>query len=257
MMAIAVPPEVVWHDAECGGYGADLSLWEELSAAASGPVLDLGCGTGRVALHLGRRGCEVVALDQEPKLVVALEERAQGLPIRALVGDARDLDLGRQFPLILAPMQLVQLLADAEERAACLGGIAAHLSAGGTAALAIVDDVDGGAEWSSWSSHERPSRPEEPPLPDTREVDGTVYSSLPLPTVLDGGAIVVRRLRQTVTPDGRLAEEENTIRLRALAAEQLEDEARGAGLEPLPRRSVAATEDHVGSTVVVLRKGVE
>jgi SAM-dependent methyltransferase len=254
MMATDVSADVVWHDAECGGYAADLAVWEELAAAVDGPVLDLGCGTGRVALHLARRGHEVVAVDREPELVAALVERAEGLPIRGAVGDARALELGREFPLVLAPMQLVQLLADAEERTACLGEIAAHLTPGGTAALAIVEDIgDGG---SSWSLYKRPSRPEDIPLPDTREVDGTVYSSLPLPTAVDGGAIVVRRLRQTVSPDGQLAEEESAIRLRQLGAEELEREARAAGLEPQPRRSVPATDDHVGSTVVVLRKGV-
>jgi SAM-dependent methyltransferase len=255
MMAGAAAADVVWHDAECGGYGADLGLWEELAAAASGPVLDLGCGTGRVALHLARRGSEVVAVDREEAFVAALEERAQGLPVRGVVGDAGALDLGCEFPLVLAPMQLVQLLADADERAACLRGIAAHLTAGGIAALAIVEDV-AEEDRSTWSRHGRPSRPEEVPLPDTREVEGTVYSSLPLPTVVDGGAILVRRLRQTVSPDGRLAEEEDTIRLRALGAGDLESEALAIGLEPLPRRSIPPTDDHVGSTVVVLRKGV-
>lgn len=244
MMATEVSAEVVWHDAECGGYGADLGLWEELAAAADGPVLDLGCGTGRVALHLARRGHEVVAVDREAAFVAALEGRANGLPIRCVAGDARALELGQEFALVLAPMQLVQLLADAEERAACLRGIAAHLAPGGVAALAIVEDV------------EVADGPEELPLPDTREVDGTVYSSLPLPTVLDGGALVVRRLRQTVSRDGRLAEEESAIRLRALTAAELEREARTAGLEPLPRRHTPATDDHVGSTVVVLRKAV-
>jgi SAM-dependent methyltransferase len=252
-----VPAEVVWHDAECGGYGADLGLWEELAAAADGPVLDLGCGTGRVALHLARRGHEVVAVDREPAFVAALAERAEGLPVRGVVGEAQALSLEREFPLILAPMQLVQLLADAGERAACLRGIAAHLSPGGSAALAIVEEVEAEAGGGSgWSPLEPPGRAGDIPLPDTREVGGTVYSSLPLPTVLDGGAILVRRLRQTVSPDGRLAEEKSRIRLQALDAAGLEDEARAAGLQPLPRRSIAADEHYVGSTVVLLRKGV-
>jgi len=53
---------VIWHDVECGGYEGDLALWREL-AAAGGPILDLGCGTGRVALDLARRGHRVHGLD--------------------------------------------------------------------------------------------------------------------------------------------------------------------------------------------------
>ena len=43
---------IAWHDAECGSYRADLPLWRELADEAGGPVLDLGCGSGRVALDL-------------------------------------------------------------------------------------------------------------------------------------------------------------------------------------------------------------
>ena len=52
--------ERVWHEVECGGYAADLALWERAGRRADGPVLELGSGTGRVALHLARRGSEVV-----------------------------------------------------------------------------------------------------------------------------------------------------------------------------------------------------
>ena len=38
--------DVIWHDTECGGYAADLPLWEEMADHAVGPILDLGCGTG-------------------------------------------------------------------------------------------------------------------------------------------------------------------------------------------------------------------
>ncbi len=85
----------IWHDVECGAYGADLSLWEELAERAGGPVLDLGCGTGRVALHLARRGHAVTGLDREPDLVEELNRRAEGLPARALTGDAREFSLPR------------------------------------------------------------------------------------------------------------------------------------------------------------------
>ena len=48
------PAHVVWHDVECGGYDADLPLWRELAREAGGPVLDVGAGTGRVALRARR-----------------------------------------------------------------------------------------------------------------------------------------------------------------------------------------------------------
>ena len=64
---------IVWHDIECGAYTADLPLWEELAAAAPGPVLDVGAGTGRVALHLARAGFAVTALDVDAVLLAELE----------------------------------------------------------------------------------------------------------------------------------------------------------------------------------------
>jgi SAM-dependent methyltransferase len=233
----------IWHDVECGAYGADLPLWEELAAASGGPVLDLGCGTGRVALHLARRGHEVTGLDREPELVAELNRRAGELPARALVGDARVFELGeRGFALALAPMQLVQLLDDAGERAAFLARVATHLRPGGTAAVALVESVTPGV----FSEAEA--------VPDSREVDGWLYASLPLETAVDAEKIVVRRLRRTVSPTGELSREDDRIELRVLAAATLEREAAAAGLAPAGRRAVAPTEDHVGSTVVLLRR---
>lgn len=236
--------EVIWHDVECGGYAADLGLWAQLAAEAEGPILDLGCGTGRVALHLARSGHEVLGVDVDPALVAAFEQRARGLPASAIVADARELGLGREFALVLAPMQLVQLLAGEAERGRLLAGVAAHLQPGGLAALAIAEQVPDGSVAGGAL------------LPDTREIDGTVYSSLPLDVLSGGGEIAIRRLRQVVAPGGELSEEEDTVVLRPLSASRVEREASPAGLEPLSRRAIPPTEDHVGSTVVVLRKAV-
>lgn len=231
---------VAWHDVECGVYAADLALWEELATEAD-PILELGCGTGRVSLHLARRDHRVIGMDIDGELLAAFAERARGLPATPVRGDARRFELPIGFSLVLAPMQLLQLFPEAGERVSCLRSVAAHLRPGGRAAIAILDgEPDDGAG--------------EPPLPDAREIDGWVFSSLPLEARLGPEDLVVRRLRQAVSPDGRLSDALDEVRLALLAPETLEQEAEEAGLLPAGRRPVPATDAHVGSTVVLLEK---
>jgi SAM-dependent methyltransferase len=232
---------VIWHDVECGSYEADLALWEELAGEAGPPVLDLGCGTGRVALHLARRGHPVVGVDIEPELLEALADRAAGLPVQTLHADARDFDLGRTVALALAPMQTLQLLDDAADRVACLRRVYAHLEPGGRFAASILEEMP-------------PPDGAPPPLPDVREVDGWVYSSLAVEAAVGPGEIVIHRLRQLVSPDGELSEEPNQVRITTFPAAQLEQEAAAAGLVPVERREIGPTDIHVGATVVVLGK---
>jgi SAM-dependent methyltransferase len=231
----------IWHDVECGAYSADLALWEEMAIEGDGPVLDLGCGTGRVALHLARRGHSVVGVDREPDLIASLLERGQGLPLEGIVADARDFRLQADFPLALAPMQVLQLLPGSADRVACLRRVSSQLRPGGRFAAAIL---------------ERMPEPDDspPPLPDVREVDGWVYSSLAVEVAVGPGEILIRRLRQTVSPVGELDEEDNEVRITTFPAAQLEAEAATAGLEPLERHEIPPTDIHVGSTVVVLGK---
>ena len=122
-------------------------------------------------------------------------------------------------------MQFLQLLGEAAPSGSPAWAVARHLPPGGLFAAAIVEGL--------------PRCPPDaaPPLPDVREVDGWVYSSLPLDAVVaDEGEIVVRRLRQTVSPAGELTEEPNEITLCTFPADQLEAEAAAAGLRPAGRR---------------------
>jgi SAM-dependent methyltransferase len=236
---------VVWQDVECGGYDADLPLWEELAADLGGPILDLGCGTGRVALHLARRGHEVVGVDADAALVAALLDRAlwADLSVSGVVADVRAIELGRRFRLALAPMQLLQLLGGAEGRRRAVRRATALLEPGGMLAAAIVEGapaeaLDDGDEL----------------VPDVRERDGWVFSSLPVGVRAAGGRIEIRRLRQVVAPNGALTEDTDVASLDVVDAATIEAEGREAGLEPVSRRAIEATLDHVGSTAVLLER---
>jgi SAM-dependent methyltransferase len=247
----------IWHDVECGGYDADLRLWAELAEQSGGPILDLGCGTGRVALHLARRGHRVFALDRDPELLAALSERASDscptplwqesdapadAGVEPVHADACAFELPELVALALAPMQLLQLLDSPTERTACLAAIAAHLRPGGLFAAAIVEEALGGFNR------------EEEVVPDTREIDGWVYASLPVEADVDSRRIAIRRLRKVVSPSGELERSDDRVELLRLDASTLEAEAAGAGFRPAGRREIPPTLDHVGSTAVLLER---
>ena len=235
---------VIWHDVECGGYTADLALWRELAARAGGPVLELGAGTGRVALDLAAHGHEVTALDSDATLLAELGQRAKrrGLQVATVYADARRLGRFGRFGLVIAPMQLLQVLGGPSARAELLAGAAALLRSGGLFAAAIAELDDAIAPEDA-----------DPPVPDVGERDGWVFSSLPLDVRPDPAGVAVERLRQRVSPTGELTEERHTQLLDALSAEALEREAAAAGLHPEARHEIPATADHVGSTVIVCR----
>ena len=233
-------PEVVWHDLECGVYAEDLRLWREL--AGDGPVLDLGCGTGRVAIDLATRGVPVVGLDHDPALLAALAARAKGLPVETVCADARAFDLGRRFGVVLAPMQTVQLLGGPSGRADFLRCARAHLEPGGLFALALADALEGFDETTAT-----------PPLPDVREQDGIVYFSQPVAVKDEGERVAIHRVREVVDRDGGRTSGHAVVRLDRLEPEELETEAAALGFTPQERRMVPATDEFVGSVVVMLR----
>jgi SAM-dependent methyltransferase len=225
---------VVWHDLECGSYSADLPLWDEL--ADGGSVLDVGAGTGRVALRLARGGCTVTALDRDPALLAVLEQRAalEGLEIRTLVADAADFETAARFDLVAVPMQTVQLL---PERAGFFASARRAVKPGGLVALAITADLE-------------PFEGSELPPPDVTVHDGTRFVSQPTAVRVVPGGTRIERLRHVIPPG---TTEHDVIVLTAVTADELTAEGVAAGLRPAGARSIEATPEHVGSEVVLLR----
>jgi hypothetical protein len=160
--------------------------------------------------------------------------------VRTSVADARAFNLGRTVALVIAPMQVAQLMGGESGRAAMLRCVRAHLEPGGVFAAALADpleDIDD----------------EEvlPPLPDVREEGGWVFSSMPMEVRVDDGSTAIDRLRQAVSPDGQLTESMDTVVLDQLTPEQLEAEASEL-FRVLPRRSVPEDDRYLGSTIVML-----
>lgn len=235
---------MVWHEVECGSYTADLPLWEEMADQTDKPIMELGCGAGRVTLHLAHRGAYlVIGLDWDYELVAAVWERSGQIPGDAELADVRSFKFATQFSLVIAPMQLIQLLPTSNDRLECLSCVVNNMLPGGRAAFAIVEEMP-----------VPPPGTAAPPLPDVRQIEGWIYSSLPLEPIVGPESVLLRRLRQTVDPDGNMSEEMNEIELMILSAETLEEEGRSVGLRPAGRREIPPTEDHLGSTVVLFEK---
>lgn len=235
---------VIWHDVECGAYDVDLDLWRRFAVAADGPILDVGAGTGRISLDLASRGHDVIALDADPDLIAELDRRAAaaGLAVQTVCADARDFTLPREVAQVIVPMQTLQLLGGSDGRAAFLRCTARHLRSGGFVAAALADAFDGLLDEVEVVD----------PLPDIREVEGTVYASHPVGLRREDGGVVIERIRETVAPDGQRQAEGNEIRLDDVDAATVAAEAEALGFSARPTLSVPANDVYVGSEVVVL-----
>jgi SAM-dependent methyltransferase len=234
--------DALWHDLECGAYGEDLPLWRALAAEAGGPVLDVGAGTGRVALHLAAGGVAVVALDADAALLDALRHRAAGLPVETVVADARQFSLGGRFPLVIVPMQTLQLLGGPSGRARFLRCAFDHLEPRGLLAVAVADAMD-----CFDDAHPLP------PPPDQRDVAGVRYASTLLGVAGDAGRAMIHRRREIVGPGERREWRDVTVRLDRVSADEVAAEAERLGFSGEPHRHVPETEQYLGSTVVMLR----
>ena len=97
-----------FYDAENADLTEDLVLYSELAEETGGPVLDVGCGTGRVMLHLAQQGLRAVGVDRSEPMLARARRKLDVLPdLKPLVtfvhGDALKVDLPDRFKLILVP----------------------------------------------------------------------------------------------------------------------------------------------------------
>ena len=109
--------------------------------AAGGRALELGIGTGRVAIPLAARGIEVHGIDASPAMVAQLRAKPGGSDIPVVVGDMADVPVDGKFGLVFIVFNTFFMLTSQAEQIRCLRNVAAHLAPDGRFVLhAFVPD---------------------------------------------------------------------------------------------------------------------
>jgi SAM-dependent methyltransferase len=117
--------------------GIDVAFYRRLAETSAGPVLEMGCGTGRVLVPLARAGLAMYGMDSSAAMLDQLRATLAREPdeVRQRVslhqGDIRATDLGRRFPLIIAPGNVLHSFLERESQRAFLRNTRRHLAVGG------------------------------------------------------------------------------------------------------------------------------
>jgi SAM-dependent methyltransferase len=123
----------------------DVAFFVEVAQAAGGPVLEIGCGTGRVLIPIARAGVAIVGLDLSPSMLAVCRQNLATEPAEVqaraqlVEGDMRDFDLGRVFALVTIPFRPFQHLTAVEDQITCLTTIRRHLTPGGRLVLDLFN----------------------------------------------------------------------------------------------------------------------
>ena len=112
---------------DIGEDDAGIAFYTALAQETGGPILELGCGTGRVAIPIARLGFEITGLDAVPGMLGQARRKASDLPIRWVAADARAFDLGRQFRLIYLTGNTFQAFLTRADQEALLRNAHTHL----------------------------------------------------------------------------------------------------------------------------------
>lgn len=123
----------------------DVDFYVAAAREAGGPVLELGCGTGRILIPTARAGLEIVGVDLSPRMLAVCRERLRNeaeevqARVELVHADMRRFELGRRFGLATLPFRPFQHLLTVEDQLACLAQIHRHLADAGVLILDLFN----------------------------------------------------------------------------------------------------------------------
>ena len=123
----------------------DRDFYLDLAREYGGPVLEFGCGTGRITFPLARQGVDVTGIDASRAMLEVLRAKLADEPaaikrrVRVVEGDFRTLCLGDQFPMVVIPFRPMQHMYTTEDQLAALRNAGRHLADGGILAFDVFN----------------------------------------------------------------------------------------------------------------------
>ncbi|MEO6873205.1 MAG: methyltransferase domain-containing protein [Opitutaceae bacterium] len=120
--------------------GPDAKFYRDLAVESGGPVLELGCGTGRVLLPIAERGVACAGVDLSPAMLEQFRRKAGAEAVALTCAPMESFALGAQrFPLIFSAFRAFQHLDTVDQQLACLACVRAHLEPGGAFAFDVFN----------------------------------------------------------------------------------------------------------------------
>ena len=123
----------------------DVDFFVEAAQASGGPVLELGCGTGRILIPTARAGVDIVGVDLSQHMLQVCQKRLVSEPemvqsrVRLMRADMRNFDLAQTFNLVTLPFRPFQHLTSVKDQLSCLSSIHRHLIEGGRLILDLFN----------------------------------------------------------------------------------------------------------------------
>lgn len=214
------------YDLENPDFEPEGPFYLSIAQETGGPVLELGCGTGRMTIPFAQAGFDITGMDVVPGMIERAKQKAGDLPINWVVADARDFDLGRKFRMIFENGGVFMHMLERTDQHAFLDCVRKHLAPGGRFVLSLF--------------FPHPSRLQSYP----EEKDWFTYQDEQGRTVRVSGTDIYDELRQVKTetafrhvqnPDGSETRHAAPLSLRYTFPQEMEGLFEQAGLHVIER----------------------